>query len=85
MGTNGLRNLKHKTIQVSLQNFGLHEMRNLFEPGIFQKVALLHWRFPRFLNWTNGTKSRNASHNIKKLTNFLEKYIENKIKKTILQ
>ena len=26
------------------------------------KVTLLHWWFPRFLNSTNGTKSRKTSH-----------------------
>ena len=24
------------------------------------KVTVLHWCFPHFLNWTNGTKSHNA-------------------------
>ena len=30
--------------------------------GSLLKVTLLHRCFSRFLNYTNGTKSRNASH-----------------------
>ena len=33
----------------------------------FSKVTLLHECFSRFLNCTNGTKSRNAPHLLKKL------------------
>ena len=31
-------------------------------PATLLKVTLLHWHFSRFLNCTNDTKSRNASH-----------------------
>ena len=31
-------------------------------PATLLKLRLLHWCFSRFLNCTNGTKSRNASH-----------------------
>ena len=32
------------------------------KPATLQKVTLFHGYFSRFLNCTNGTKSRNASH-----------------------
>ena len=35
------------------------------KPATLLKLTLLHWCFPRFLNCTNATKSRNASHTIK--------------------
>ena len=34
----------------------------LLNPATLLKVTLLHECFSRFLNCTNGTKSRNASH-----------------------
>ena len=36
-------------------------LKNL-KPATLLKVTLLHGYFSRFLNCTNGTKSRNASH-----------------------
>ena len=33
-----------------------------FQPATLRKLTLLHGCFSRFLNCTNGTKSRNASH-----------------------
>ena len=33
-----------------------------YKPAILLKVTLIHGYFSRFLNCTNGTKSRNASH-----------------------
>ena len=33
-----------------------------FKPATLLKLTLLHGCFSRFLNCTNGTKSRNASH-----------------------
>ena len=35
---------------------------HLSKPAILLKVTLLQGCFSRFLNWINGTKSRNASH-----------------------
>ena len=32
------------------------------EPATLLIVTLLHWRFSRFLNCTNGTKLRKVSH-----------------------
>ena len=32
------------------------------KPATLLKLTLLHWYFSRFLNCTNGTKSRNTSH-----------------------
>ena len=34
-----------------------------YKPATLLKLTLLHGCFSRFLNCTNGTKSRNASHN----------------------
>ena len=34
----------------------------LLKPSILLKVTLFRWCFSRFLNCTNGTKSRKASH-----------------------
>ena len=34
----------------------------MLKPATFRKVTLLHGCFSRFLNCTNGTKSRKASH-----------------------
>ena len=34
----------------------------ILNPATLLKVTLLHWCFSRFLNCTNGTKSRNAPH-----------------------
>ena len=41
-----------------------HPRRNdtFSQSATLLKVTLLHWCFSRFLNCTNGTKSRNASH-----------------------
>ena len=42
------------------------------KPATLLKLTLLHGCFSRFLNCTNGTKSRNAPHlaNLSKLINF---------------
>ena len=32
------------------------------KPATLLKLTLFHWCFSRFLNCTNGTKSRNTSH-----------------------
>ena len=37
-------------------------LRDLVPFVPFKKLTLLHGCFSRFLNWTNGTKSRNAPH-----------------------
>ena len=43
------------------------ELRDFFsEPASLLKVPRFHMCFPRFLNWENATKSRNASHVKKK-------------------
>ena len=38
------------------------------QPATLLKVTLMHECFSRFLNCTNGTKSRKASHMIEKNT-----------------
>ena len=40
----------------------LGTIRTACKPATLLKVTLLHGCFSRFLNCTNGTKSRNASH-----------------------
>ena len=45
--------------------------KNMKKPGTLLKVTLPYRSFPHFLNCTDGTKSRNASHTcIKKLRLF---------------
>ena len=39
-----------------------YHLYNLKKPATLLKLTLLHGCFSRFLNCTNGTKSRNASH-----------------------
>ena len=46
-----------------------HPWRNInfskvagFKPATLLELTLLHGYFSRFLNFTNGTKSRNSSH-----------------------
>ena len=39
-----------------------HPWRSINLPATLLKVTLLHGCFSRFLNCTNGTKSRNAAH-----------------------
>ena len=48
---------------VQLKKREKHPWRSVtFKPATLLKVTLLHWCFLRFLNCTNGTKSRNATH-----------------------
>ena len=42
--------------------YNLKHVKNVLQPATLLKVTLLHGCYSRFLNCTNGTKLRKASH-----------------------
>ena len=63
------RRFCHERVNVNFSQKWVKGVQNVFinviyvmKPGTLLKLTFLHGCFSRFLNCTNGTKSRNVSH-----------------------